>query len=86
MKSDSFQVTNISKKKRNESQIGQDCRDFISWISCLMSSIKLIYYGLKGRYLSDTDHALDNSSILDKISIAYFIDYSSISDQQPFIV
>ena len=52
----------------------------------LCQAVKLIYYGLEGRYLSDTDHALDNSSILDKISIAYFIDYSSISDQQPFIV
>jgi len=34
----------------------------------------------RGRYSSDIDHALVNSSMLDKISSAYFIDYPSESD------
>jgi len=40
----------------------------------------------RGRYSSNIDHALVNSSMLDKISSAYFIDYPSISDYKPLIV
>jgi len=39
----------------------------------------------RGRYSSDIDHALVNSSMLDKISSAYFVDYPSISDHKPLV-
>jgi len=32
------------------------------------------------------DHALVNSSMLDKISNTYFVDYPSVSDHKPFMV
>ena len=37
----------------------------------------------RGRYSSDIDHTLVNSSILNKISSAYFVDYLSVSDHKP---
>ena len=40
----------------------------------------------RGRYSSDIDNALVNSSMLDKISSAYFVDYPSVSDHKPLIV
>jgi len=40
----------------------------------------------RGRYSSGIDHALVNSSMLDKISSAYFVDYPSVSDHKPLIV
>jgi len=40
----------------------------------------------RGSYSSDIDHALVNSSMLDKISCAYFVDYPSVSDHKPLIV
>jgi hypothetical protein len=39
----------------------------------------------RGRYSSDIDNALINSSILDKISSAYFVDYPSISNHKPLV-
>jgi len=38
-----------------------------------------------GRYSSDTDHDLVNSSILDKILSTYFCWLSSISDHKSFL-
>ena len=35
---------------------------------------------------SDIDHALDNSSMLVKISSAYFVDYPSVSGHKPLMV
>ena len=40
----------------------------------------------RGRYSSDIDHALVNSSMLDKISSSYFVDYPSVSDHKPLVV
>jgi hypothetical protein len=40
----------------------------------------------KGRYSSDIDNVLVNSSMLSKISSAYFIDFSSVSDHKPLVV
>jgi len=40
----------------------------------------------RGRYSSYTNHELVNSSMLDKISSAYFVDYPSVSDHKPLIV
>ena len=37
----------------------------------------------RGRYSSDIDHALVNSSILDILSSAYFINFLSASDHKP---
>jgi len=37
----------------------------------------------RGSYSSDNDHALVNSSMLVKISSAYFVDYPSVSDHNP---
>jgi len=42
-----------------------------------------LFRGLRGRYSSDIDHALVNSSMLGKISSAYFSDFPSIFDQRP---
>jgi hypothetical protein len=40
----------------------------------------------RGRYSSDIDHTLVNSSMPDKISSAYFVDYPSVSDDKLLIV
>ena len=40
----------------------------------------------RGRFSSDIDHALVNASMLEKISCAYFVDYSSVSDHLPLLV
>ena len=40
----------------------------------------------RGLYSSDIDHALVNSSMLDKILSAYFIDYPFVSDHKPLVV
>ena len=40
----------------------------------------------RGRYSSDIDHALVNSSMLDKISSAYFVDFPSVLDHKPLVV
>jgi len=40
----------------------------------------------RGRYSPELDHALVNSSMLNKISSAYFIDYPSVSDHKPLVV
>jgi len=41
---------------------------------------------IRGRYSSYIDHALVNSSILNKISSAYFVDYPSVSDHKHLVV
>jgi len=40
----------------------------------------------RGSYSSDIDHALVNSSMLVKISSAYFDDYPSVPDHKPLMV
>jgi len=40
----------------------------------------------RGSFSSDIDHALVNSSMLVKISSAYFVDYPSVSDHKPLMV
>jgi len=40
----------------------------------------------RGKYSSGINLALVNSSILDKISSAYFVDYFFVSDHKPLIV
>ena len=40
----------------------------------------------RGRYSSDIDHALINSSMLDKILSTYFVDFPSVSDHKPLVV
>jgi len=40
----------------------------------------------RGSYSSDINHALVNSSMLVKISSAYFVDYPSISDHKPLMI
>jgi len=40
----------------------------------------------RGKYLSDINHELVNSSILNKISSAYFVNYPSVYDHKPLVV
>ena len=40
----------------------------------------------RGSYSSDIDHALVNSSMLVKISSAYFVDYPFVFDHKPLVV
>ena len=44
----------------------------ISWTRC--------------KYSSDIDYALVNSSVLDKKSSTYFVDYPFVSDHKPLVV
>jgi len=46
----------------------------------------LLFHRLRDRYSSDIDHALVNSSMLDKISSAYFVDFPSVSNHKLLIV
>ena len=45
-----------------------------------------LFHGLEvDIHQSDIDHALVNSSMLDKISSVYFVDYPSVSDHKPLV-
>jgi len=45
-----------------------------------------LFHGQEVDIHSDIDHALDNSSMLVKISSAYFVDYPSVSGHKPLMV
>ena len=45
-----------------------------------------LFHGQEVDIQSDINHALVNSSMLVKISNAYFVDYPSVSDHKPFMV
>ena len=58
--------------------------NLVNWFILLINDSSILW--TRGSYSSDIDHALVNSNMLDKISVAYFVDFPSVSNHKLLIV